>query len=113
MLITFTSKASAEVLMKAEHAIPLLQMAGKDLAGVSAERGVFTPEQLGTAIAKLEHAISQAAPVEESDEDHHANPRHGGDMPVRLDQRAYPLLDMLKQANEAHESVLWEASSGY
>jgi hypothetical protein len=111
MLITFHSKSAAEVLMLSTHAGPLLHAAGKIFAGEIPQRGVFTPEQLQTAIDGLNRAIAQAPNVhEEQDED--APPVHAMAQPVGLAQRAYPLLDMLRKAQADNNNVTWEATSG-
>src|SRR5690606_247986 len=73
MLLTFRSKAAADVLMLSEHAVPLLRAAGKTMES-SPERGVFTVQQLPEAIAGIERAIREAAPPPE-DEDDDERPR--------------------------------------
>lgn len=116
MLITFHSKAVAEVLMLAKHAEPLLQAAGKSFEEKNVpEQGVFTVEQLPAAIQGLKHAIAQAqAPQEapqEPDED--AEPIPPMAMPVGPAQRAYPLLDMMQRSLDAGVGVTWELSRGW
>ena len=53
MLVTFSSKNAADVLMLSHHAQPLLKAAGKDVGNPFPERGVFTAEQLESAIASF------------------------------------------------------------
>lgn len=115
MLVTFSSKNLAGVLMLSEHAIPLLNAAGKQIEGAIPERGVFTPEQLDAAIAGLEHAIATSAPVAHDDEEEDTDepPVHAMARPVGLAQRAYPLLDMFRRARDTHDNVMWEASRGF
>ncbi|MEI2416639.1 DUF1840 domain-containing protein [Orrella sp. JC864] len=114
MLITFRSKASGDVLMLSEHAIPLLRAAGKP-ADVSPERGVFTPEQLPGAIALLEKAIASAPPLPDDDEDEDDDepPEHPVSRPVALSQRAYPLLELLRKARARGVDVTWSAGSAW
>src|SRR6478672_3949357 len=52
MLITFTSKAAAEVMMYQEHAKRILDLLHKD-----AKRGVFTAAELPLAVSTLEKEI--------------------------------------------------------
>jgi hypothetical protein len=111
MLITFRSKSTAEVLMLSEHAKPLLLAAGKIFEGEVPDRGVFTPEQLGAAIAGLNQAISGAFPPDEDDDDH--LPRHAMAQVVTLKQRAYPLLEMFKKAQEEGTSVTWAGAGAW
>lgn len=116
MLITFRSKAGGDVLMLSEHALPLLQAAGKP-ADVSPERGVFTPEQLPAAIKSLEKAISAApgAPDEDDDQDDDDDkpPVHPISKPVALAQRAYPLLDLMRRAQAKGHDVTWASGSAW
>jgi len=112
MLITFRSKAGSEVLMLSEHAGPLLRAAGKSLPDPFPERGVFTPEQLQAAIDGIEKAIVQAPAVkEEEDDDGDKPPVHPVSRPVGLQQRAYPLLDLMKKSLAKGATLSWEAAS--
>ena len=56
MLVTFKSKAAADVPMYAEHAQALLALVGKTLEPVDAPRGIITaadvPQQVGKAPAR-------------------------------------------------------------
>ena len=55
MLVTFKSKAAAEVVMYKEHARPLLELIGKDV-----QRGVITAAEAANAVAKLEVVIAES-----------------------------------------------------
>lgn len=106
MLYTFRSKAAGEILMLPKHARPLLEVAGK-LPDVAAQpRGVFTPDQLDAAIARLEARIQATPPAtfNEDDPEDMARARQH----VDLDQRAFPLLDMLRKARTKGVDVMWE-----
>ena len=107
MLITFKSKAAAEVLMYATHAKPILDLLGKDVS-----RGVITAEESGGAIREIEAEIArrkegdaaqEAAAADQTDE--------GADMArvdhVSFSTRAYPLLEMLRAAHRDGEFVMW------
>lgn len=111
MLITFHSKATAEVLMRTVDAAPLLQAAGKLVGDEIPERGVFTHEQLPAAIAGLEAAVvGQPAPAEDHPDQ---EPKHPVEREVGLQQRAYPLLDMMRQSLAARADLTWEVSRGW
>ncbi len=115
MLITFRSKASGDVLMLSEHAIPLLRAAGKP-ADVAPEQGVFTPDQLPGAIAALERAIAGAPVVpddDDRDDDDDEPPEHPVSRPVALAQRAFPLLELLRKARAQGVDVTWSAGSAW
>jgi hypothetical protein len=108
MLVTFSSKAGADILMLSQHAKPILQIMGKLDGTELPVRGVFMPEQMAQTIAQLEDAIAVSPAPAEEDED---APRDPIARPVGLRQRAFPLLDLLKRAKENGYPVLWEASS--
>ncbi len=115
MLITFHSKVVAEVLMLTDHAGALLQAAGKPIGDKIPERGVFTVEQLGPAISGIEHAIDEYqhahGGLDEEDED--KQPAAPMARMVGLKERAFPLLDMMRQSEAAGAEVTWEVSRGW
>lgn len=112
MLVTFTSKVDADVLMMAEHAKLVLKAAGKDIGNSVPERGVFTPEQLDDAIKSLEKAISSEQPRPKEDDDDPDSTKKSQEF-VLLEQRAYPLLAMMRKAAAEKAPVLWETGSGW
>ncbi len=106
MLITFKSKAAAEVLMYDIHAKPILDLLGKDIA-----RGVITADEAPEAIRRIESEIDirrqaerDADKAREQDEDTSPDPRGAN---ISFGTRAYPLLEMLRAANRDHEFVMW------
>ena len=109
MLVTFSSKAGADILMLSRHAEPILRIMGKLDGAELPTRGVFMPEHIDQNIAQLERAIA-IAPKPREDNDQQVDPIA---QPVGLRQRAFPLLDLLKRAKEQNLPVLWEASSGW
>ncbi len=112
MLITFKSKAAADVLMYEEHAKRILALLDKD-----ARRGVITAAESGNAVAVLEAEIAGSRahhPSEEMARDVAAH--HGADGDdhehekmqfVSFATRAYPLLEMLKAAHLGNHDVMW------
>lgn len=112
MLITFKSKAAAEVLMYEEHAKRLLDLLQKDV-----HRGVITAEEAANAISKLEAEIAESKmhpTTEEMKRDvdaHHGakgddNDHEAADF-VSFSTRAYPLLEMLRAALRGGNDVMW------
>ena len=112
MLITFKSKAAAEVTMYQEHAKRLLDLLHKDVA-----RGVITAAETGQALQILESqvAVSRSHPVS-NDLEHDINAHHGsgGDdnshepvQSVSFAARAYPLIEMLRAAHAGNNDILW------
>ena len=113
MLITFTSKAAAEVTMYKEHAKRILDLLGKDV-----NRGVITAAEAGPAVSTLEKSIAEARMHNASDDvqrDVHAHhgevvgddADHEGMETVSFGTRAYPLLEMLRAARDGGYDVLW------
>jgi len=116
MLIKFHSKAVAEVLMLSQNAAPLLRAAGKSFGDTVPERGVFTREQLQSAIDGIEAAVAadeRAHAPQDDDDDHDKAPVHPMAQTVELHQRAYPLLDMMRRSLAEGADVTWEATKGW
>lgn len=113
MLVTFSSKAGADILMLAQHAKPILTIVGKIDDKDLLTRGAFMPEHLPEAISRLEQAIA-AEPKQPQEDDQEADqPKDALSMPVGLRQRSFPLLDLLKKAQAQNVPVMWEAGSGW
>ena len=105
MLVTFKSKAAAEILMYAIHAKPILDLLGKDI-----ERGVITADETEHAIERIEseiaaHRVAHATTTRDDEE--HVDPITGPGEAVSFSARAYPLLEMLRAAHREHEFVMW------
>jgi len=113
MLVTFHSKAVADILMRSDDVGPLLSAAGKPYADKVPERGVFTRDQLPGAIAGLERAIQADAHHAAPGDEPPADEPHPVEQPVSLRNRAFPLLDMLRKSLEGGHDVTWETSRGW
>lgn len=97
--------------MYGQHALPILQAAGKNFEGALPERGVITRMQLDEAIAGIEHAVA----VDTSHDTLEHDGSHDDDatehpivQSVSFRRRAWPLLTMLRLAREKGEDVTWE-----
>lgn len=109
MLVVFHSKAAAEVLMFAKHALPILQAAGKPYTDELPERGVIMHGQLDTAIAGIEQAIaSDNEPAFSDENDQVASEIHPVLQSVSFRRRAFPLLAMLRLSRDVNADVMWE-----
>jgi hypothetical protein len=112
MLITFKSKAAAEVMMYEEHANRILDLLHKDH-----KRGVITAAETANAIKLLEgevtvskaHIASEAIQRDvlahhgENGDDNEHEPLQS----VNFSSRAYPLLEMLRAAHQENQDVMW------
>lgn len=109
MLITFTSKSAADVLMYEAHAKPILDLIGKDV-----HRGVITAEEVTEAIKRIELAIAESK--QELDANYQGAASNNtddkfddgmGDSGVSFRARAFPLLEMLRAAQHDKQFVMW------
>ena len=113
MLITFTSKAAADVTMYKEHAKRILELLHKDIG----TRGVITAAEAAEAVNIIEREIAETrlhAASEDVRRDvaaHHGEAgedgQHEGAEEVTFGARAYPLLEMLRAAKAGGYDVLW------
>ncbi|MFJ2986930.1 DUF1840 domain-containing protein [Collimonas sp. NPDC087041] len=112
MLVTFKSKASAEVIMFEHDAKRILDLLNKDV-----KIGVITAAEGADAIAKLEAETSESRAHPASDSvqrDIAAHHNEAGDdsghepvQTVNFANKIYPLLEMLREARKHNNDVLW------
>ncbi len=97
MLVTFHTKAYADITMFGDVAVRLLRMMGLSGAVPSALMPEDIPAALGKLTVALQHQEPQ--PGAQSDED---------EPPVSLPQRARPLVALLEAAYAAGAEVMWD-----
>ncbi len=112
MLVTFKSKAAADVLMYEEHAKRILDLLNKDV-----KRGVITAAEAPQAVARLEEEIAESRLHSASEEvkrdvlSHHGEEGDDNEHEpvefVSFATRAYPLLEMLRAAKQEGRDVMW------
>lgn len=99
MLVTFRSKAYADITMFGEVAVQLLRMMGHS----GTVPGALMPEDIPAALEKLRASLQrqQASqqPAGSADED---------EPPVTLSHRAMPLIELLEAAQKADTQVMWD-----
>ncbi|WP_370264364.1 DUF1840 domain-containing protein [Limnobacter sp.] len=106
-IVKFKSKAAADIVMLKPHAEKLFKIMGIEVG----ERGVITPENLAHAHAQLVAAINMERmakadnPINEDDLS--LEERVALRNQVSLEQRAYPLLKMLEEAQKKQVDVHW------
>jgi hypothetical protein len=116
MLITFKSKSSPDLLMYEEHAQRLLEMLKKNPG-----RGVITAAEAAGALDVLEKEIADSKlrqqaqaeakakakedAQEEGDDDDEENTKRSAQ--VDFSTRAYPLLEMLRTAQQRGHDITW------
>ena len=103
MIYQFRSKAGPDVIMLADLTKRIFDILGRPLE----PRGILTIEQLPNLITALETAIlkdlGERPKVQAEGEAGTEKPK----LADRLGQRAYPLLELMKQAKAKGEPVMW------
>ena len=103
MIYQFRSKAGPDVIMLADLTKRIFDILGRPLD----PRGILTVEQLPDLITAIETAIlkdlEERAKVNEDSENGVEKPK----LADRLGQRAYPFLELMKQARSKDEPVMW------
>ncbi|MBU3574358.1 DUF1840 domain-containing protein [Polynucleobacter sp. UK-Mo-2m-Kol15] len=103
MIYQFRSKAGPDVIMLADLTQRIFEILGRSLE----PRGIMTVEQLPTLIIALETAIlkdlEDRAKSNTADQENIEKPK----LADRLGQRAYPFLELMKQAKAKGEPVMW------
>jgi hypothetical protein len=103
MIYQFRSKAGPDVIMLADLTQRIFEILGRPLES----RGILTVEQLPALIIALETAIlkdlEDRAKSNTADQENIEKPK----LVDRLGQRAYPFLELMKQAKAKDEPVMW------
>ncbi len=96
MIYKFKSPATGDVIMLGPHGDQLLRLLGRE----PERKGIIEPGQMAAAIEALQAAIAdpQAMPPDPDEERQD---------PVVLRQRLWPMIEMLRRAQKAHEPVVW------
>jgi Domain of unknown function (DUF1840) len=98
MIYKFKSKATGDVIMLGPNGDQMLRLIGREPSA----KGIIEVEHMAAAIETLQAAVRAEEVQAEGDEDD-ASPRAG----VSLRQRVWPVVDMLKRAQEARQPVVW------
>jgi len=97
MIHQFQTKNAAPVIMLDDLTHRIFNAIGRPFEN----QGIFLPEQIPGYIERLQTAIDTEQNLESSDEDDQsANPDP-------LGRRAYPFLELLRQALKNQEPVVW------
>lgn len=103
MIYQFRSKAGPDVIMLADLSQRIFEILGRPLE----PRGILTLEQLPLLIIALETAIlkdlEERAKSKTTEQIDSEKPK----LADRLGQRAYPFLELMKQAKAKDEPVMW------
>jgi Domain of unknown function (DUF1840) len=108
-LVVFRSKAAAEIYMFAETARRLLNILGK----ADTDRGVIRASEVGDALDRLTAAVErEKADLSEERARRELEERRGDShteqaVAIKLGQRAFPLIGMLRAAQKKQVDVTW------
>ena len=102
MLVTFKSKAAADVIMYPEHAKRILDLLGKDI-----KQGVITAEEAEAAITTLEVEIARSQIASTGASDESDDEQAKVPFQVSFAVRVFPLLEMLRAAKKGKHVVAW------
>lgn len=103
MIYQFRSKAGPDVIMLADLTKRIFDILGRSLE----PRGILTVEQLPTLITALEAAILKDLEDRAKANDEAEKDVEKPKLADRLGQRAYPFLELMKQAKAKEEPVMW------
>ncbi len=103
MIYQFRSKAGPDVIMLADLTKRIFDILGRSLE----PRGILTVEQLPTLITALEAAILKDLEDRAKANDETEKDVEKPKLADRLGQRAYPFLELMKQAKAKEEPVMW------
>ncbi len=103
MLIRFTSDVAGHFIMLGDNALPLLRLMGMSGREEGAVSGEDLKQALQTLQAGLQRAAELAARTAQDNEDDDEDV-----VPVSLQRRALPLLEMLQRAAREDGYVMWQ-----
>ena len=104
MLVTFSCPAYADITMFGDVAVHLLKLMGHSGTVPSA----LLADDVAPALARLEKALASG----ETDMQFNAvSDEEDEESPVSLDQRAFPLIELLKAAARDHCNVMWDKNT--
>lgn len=98
MLVTFSTKAYADIIMFGDVANNMLDIMGHS----GAIPGAIQSQDLPAALAKLQTAVASSEQAEQDPED--------GEFTPGLAQRALPLIKLLQAAIAADADVMWDSN---
>ncbi len=104
MLIRFTSDVAGHFIMLGDNALPLLRLMGMS----GREQGAVSGEDLQQALQTLQAGLQRAAelaarPAQDNEDDEDEDV-----VPVSLQRRALPLLEMLQRGAREDGYVMWQ-----
>jgi hypothetical protein len=103
MIYQFHSKAGPDVIMLSDLSQRIFDILGHPLE----KRGILVVERLPEFISKLESAIAADLAQRAGGADESADSDEEKLIADRLGQRAFPFLELMKQAHAINEPIVW------
>ena len=107
MIYKFKSKATGDLVMLKPDGDQLMRLIGREPAA----KGIIEPAAMAAARAALEAAVAAEGALAADTNADHDNDASGGKAAraVRLEQRVWPMVQMLQRAEAAGEPIVWGA----
>jgi hypothetical protein len=104
MLVTFTCKAYADIIMFGDVAVHLLKLMGHS----GTVPGALKAEDIPAALERLQQGVESETKLEATDS---PGAEDDDEDYVSLRHRALPLIDLLKAAAQADADVMWDRNA--
>jgi hypothetical protein len=99
----FKSKADGDLIMMAPVGDQILRIIGRE----PAPKGIIEVASLPQAIQELEQAIAAAEMTRADAREIEADDDAGGTLAIGLQQRAWPLLEMMRRSLAERADIVW------
>ncbi len=104
MLITFKTKAHANITMFGDVAVALIKLTGHS----GSVPGAILASDIPGALSNLQKAVAENPGMPLDPASTKANDDDSDQVHVSLAHRALPLIDLLSAAAKANENVMWD-----
>ena len=104
MLITFTTKAHADITMFGDVAVALIKLMGHS----GTVPGAILAEDIPGALTSLRKAVAENPGMPLDPATANAHDDDSDQVHVSLAHRALPLIDLLTAADDARVNVMWD-----
>ena len=104
MLVTFRTKAYADITMFGDVAVRLLKLMGHS----GTVPGAMLAEDIAVALERLKGAVEVDKRTSAAQASGKADGDQGADEQVSLAHRALPLIELLEAAQREHATVMWD-----
>lgn len=104
MLVTFTTKAYADITMFGEVARAMLRMMGHS----DTVPGAILADDVPGALESLKKSVESISATQAESASKDGARDEGDERPVSIAHRAFPLIELLTAAARQHVDVMWK-----